>query len=495
MIKSVEFRNISKTFVNVRALKDVSFSANAGEVTAVIGENGAGKSTLLKILSGDIQPDEGSLLIDGEEKSFKSPQDAIASGISVIYQERQIMPFLTVAENIFLDELPVNKNRLIDFKKLYKDTQKILDEFNLPIKPTDRVRNLSVAYQQMVEIMKAYRRNSKIIAFDEPTSSLSDAGIEVLFNVIKKLKDEQKIILYVSHRLKEVFHISENVVVLKDGEYVTKVKTSQTDEQSLIRYMIGRDLGDVYSKLKRDRNIGEVLMEVKGLTNDKIKDVSFKLHRGEILGFAGLVGAGRTETMKAIFGADSLDSGEILIEGKKVKIGNPMDAIKEGVGFCPEDRISEGIIRLRSVQENISIVILKELCRLGFVDFKKEERIIKEEVSTLNIKTPSLKTKIIELSGGNQQKVLLARWLISNPRILILDEPTRGIDVGAKAEIYRFITDLANEGLGIIFVSSELTEIIGLCDNVVVMCEGKITGFLDRKEASEEKILTLAMKK
>jgi L-arabinose transport system ATP-binding protein len=317
----------------------------------------------------------------------------------------------------------------------------------------------------------------------------------VLFNVIKKLKDEQKIILYVSHRLKEVFHISENVVVLKDGEYVTKVKTSQTDEQSLIRYMIGRDLGDVYSKLKRDRNIGEVLMEVKGLTNDKIKDVSFKLHRGEILGFAGLVGAGRTETMKAIFGADSLDSGEILIEGKKVKIGNPMDAIKEGVGFCPEDRISEGIIRLRSVQENISIVILKELCRLGFVDFKKEERIIKEEVSTLNIKTPSLKTKIIELSGGNQQKVLLARWLISNPRILILDEPTRGIDVGAKAEIYRFITDLANEGLGIIFVSSELTEIIGLCDNVVVMCEGKITGFLDRKEASEEKILTLAMKK
>ncbi|MGI6708938.1 MAG: sugar ABC transporter ATP-binding protein [Dethiobacteria bacterium] len=432
MIKSVEFRNISKTFVNVRALKDVSFSANAGEVTAVIGENGAGKSTLLKILSGDIQPDEGSLLIDGEEKSFKSPQDAIASGISVIYQERQIMPFLTVAENIFLDELPVNKNRLIDFKKLYKDTQKILDEFNLPIKPTDRVRNLSVAYQQMVEIMKAYRRNSKIIAFDEPTSSLSDAGIEVLFNVIKKLKDEQKIILYVSHRLKEVFHISENVVVLKDGEYVTKVKTSQTDEQSLIRYMIGRDLGDVYSKLKRDRNIGEVLMEVKGLTNDKIKDVSFKLHRGEILGFAGLVGAGRTETMKAIFGADSLDSGEILIEGKKVKIGNPMDAIKEGVGFCPEDRISEGIIRLRSVQENISIVILKELCRLGFVDFKKEERIIKEEVSTLNIKTPSLKTKIIELSGGNQQKVLLARWLISNPRILILDEPTRGIDVGSQ---------------------------------------------------------------
>ncbi|HOJ83314.1 MAG: sugar ABC transporter ATP-binding protein [Dethiobacteria bacterium] len=494
MVQNIEFKNISKTFVTVRALRDVSFVANAGEVCAVVGENGAGKSTLLKILSGDLQPDKGSLFIDGEEKQFRSPQEAIASGISVIYQERQVMPYLTVAENIFMEDLPVKKNRLIDFKKLYTNTQKILDEFNLPIKPTDRVRDLSVAYQQMVEIMKAYRRNSEIIAFDEPTSSLSEAEIDMLFKVIERLKEERKVILYVSHRLKEIFHISETVVVLKDGRFVTKLRTAETDEQQLVKHMIGRDLGDVFNTLNREKSIGKVILDVKGLTTDRISDVSFKLHRGEILGFAGLVGAGRTETMKAIFGADAVHSGEIWVEGKRVNIKSPADAIAEGIGFCSEDRIAEGIFRVRPVKENMSVVILEQLVRNGFIDFKREARIAKDQVTALQIKTPSVMTKIIELSGGNQQKVLLARWLTSNPKILILDEPTRGIDVGAKAEIYRLIVDLANSGLGIIFISSELPEIIGLSDNIVVMREGRISGFLTREEATEEDILTLAMK-
>lgn len=494
MVQNIEFKNISKTFVTVRALRDVSFVANAREVCAVVGENGAGKSTLLKILSGDLQPDKGSLFIDGEEKQFRSPQEAIASGISVIYQERQVMPYLTVAENIFMEDLPVKKNRLIDFKKLYTNTQKILDEFNLPIKPTDRVRDLSVAYQQMVEIMKAYRRNSEIIAFDEPTSSLSEAEIDMLFKVIERLKEERKVILYVSHRLKEIFHISETVVVLKDGRFVTKLRTAETDEQQLVKHMIGRDLGDVFNTLNREKSIGKVILDVKGLTTDRISDVSFKLHRGEILGFAGLVGAGRTETMKAIFGADAVHSGEIWVEGKRVNIKSPADAIAEGIGFCSEDRIAEGIFRVRPVKENMSVVILEQLVRNGFIDFKREARIAKDQVTALQIKTPSVMTKIIELSGGNQQKVLLARWLTSNPKILILDEPTRGIDVGAKAEIYRLIVDLANSGLGIIFISSELPEIIGLSDNIVVMREGRISGFLTREEATEEDILTLAMK-
>jgi ABC-type sugar transport system ATPase subunit len=317
----------------------------------------------------------------------------------------------------------------------------------------------------------------------------------MLFKVIKKLKEENKIILYVSHRMREIFEISDTVAVLKDGEFVTKVKTEQTDEQQLIRHMIGRDLGDVFNKLTREDSIGEEVLAVKGLTTDSISDVSFRLRRGEILGFAGLVGAGRTETMKAIFGVDRLHSGEIWIEGRKVKIESPADAISEGLGFCPEDRISEGIFRSRSIKENMSVVILKLLSRNGFVDFKREIDIAKDQVANLQIKTPSLETKIIELSGGNQQKVLLARWLVSNPKVLILDEPTRGIDVGAKSEIYKLITELANKGLGILLISSELPEIIGLSDNIIVMREGKITGFLTKQEATEEKILTLAMKK
>ena len=495
MARDIEFKNISKSYGHVKALQNVSFAVKAGEVCALVGENGAGKSTLLKILFGDIKPDSGCLILDGEERYFQSPQEGIANGISVIYQELEIVPYLTVAENVFMEELPIGRSHLVDFKKLNRKTQEILDEFNLPINPKAIVNDLTVAYQQMVEIMKAYRRNSEIIAFDEPTASLSDSEIEILFKVIKKLKTEQKIVIYVSHRLKEVFQISEKIVVLKDGEYVTDVETSKTNEQELIKYMIGRELGDVFEALRREKNIGEVILEVKGITTEKVKDVSFKLRKGDILGFAGLVGSGRTELMKAIFGAAPLYSGEIWIEGKRVYLKDPTVAISEGLGFCPEDRASEGILKFRSVKENVSISILRSLLNYGLINFKREEKVVKEQIDILNVKTPSLETFIERLSGGNQQKVLVARWLVSNPKILILDEPTKGIDVGAKMEVYQLICDLADKGLGIIFVSSELTEIIGLCDNIAVMRDGKITGFLNREEATEEKVLNLAMLK
>lgn len=495
MIKKLEIKNISKSFGITKALLDVSFSANAGEVCALVGENGAGKSTLLKIMSGDIHQDSGQILVDGKEMVFKSPGDSIENGFSVIYQERQIVPTLTVAENIFMKDIPIMKSKLIDFRKLYRDTQSIIDVFSLPIRPRDKVGELSNAYKQMVEVMKTYSRNSQIIAFDEPTASLTDAEIEVLFAVIKKLREQGKIIIYVSHRLKEIFGISQSVVVLKDGKFVTQLDTDKTNQSDLIKYMVGRDLGDIFHSLKRNKNIGEVILEVKGVTTKKVKDISFKLHKGEVLGFAGLVGAGRTETVEAIFGCEPIKSGKILIRGKEVSIKTPQFAISQGCGLCPENRIEYGIFNSRTVKENISVAILDRLARHGFIDFRNERKIVKKVTDELSIKTPSLDTNIMQLSGGNKQKVLLARWLVSNLKILILDEPTKGIDVGAKVDIYQLIYNLADMGLGIIFISSELPEIMGLSDNIVVMKEGSITGFLSREEASEEKVLTYAMLK
>ncbi|MHB8062048.1 MAG: sugar ABC transporter ATP-binding protein [Ruminiclostridium sp.] len=488
-----EFKNVSKTYVTVKALQNISFKADGGQVCALLGENGAGKSTLLKILSGDQQPDSGCCAIDGKDVYFKSPHEAIQNGISVIYQERQLIPYLSVAENIFMEDIPVKKSRLINFSTLNKMAEVIIDKFNLPIQPTDKVEDISVAHQQMVEIMKAYRRNSRIIAFDEPTASLSDAEIETLFKVIGQLKSQGKVIFYVSHRLKELFQISDIVVILKDGEFVTQIKTAEINEKELIKYMIGRDLGDIFNALSRNAKIEDVVLEVKNLKNSKVNDINFKLHKGQILGFAGLVGAGRTETMRTIFGADQLVSGEICIEGQRCHIKNPSKAISLGLGFCPEDRKEQGIIGFRSVKENISIAILKRLSKMNFIDFKEEEDIAWKQIKALNIKTPNTSKKTVELSGGNQQKVILARWLSANPKVLILDEPTKGVDVGAKAEIYQMICDLAKKGIGIILISSELTEIIGLSDQIIVMREGEISGVLNREEADEEKILTLAM--
>lgn len=492
MENSVEFRNICKYFPGVKALDNVSFKAAGGEVVAMCGENGAGKSTLLKVLNGDYKADGGEYLINGEQVHFNTPREAIDAGISIIYQERQIIPFLSVAENIFMEALPTNGG-FIDRKRLNDETQAIIDEFQLPIKPGEMVRNLSVAHQQMVEIMKAYRRKPRIIAFDEPTASLSDSEIDILFQIIEKLRRDGIIILYVSHRMKEIFQIAQQIVVMKDGQFVTQKRVEEITEAELIRYMVGRDLGNIYDNLSRNDTIGGVVLEAKNLTNDYIKDVSFQLHKGEILGFAGLVGAGRTETMRAIFGADRLKSGEVLMEGKRVSIRNPGQAIDAGIGLCPEDRKDQGIFGIRSVKDNISVVALKNISHGQWLDFKKEQMLADDSIVDLRIKTPDAQKLIKELSGGNQQKAILARWLAVKPKVLILDEPTKGIDVGAKSEIYQMACDLAKNGISVIFISSELPEVIGISDRILVMREGMISGQVMRGEATEEKILKLAM--
>ncbi|MBC7961094.1 MAG: sugar ABC transporter ATP-binding protein [Vallitaleaceae bacterium] len=493
MTSKLEFKKITKIFPGVKALDDVSFEAHGGNVTALVGENGAGKSTLLKVLNGDFQPDGGEYIVDGVVQQFKSPKEAIDFGIGVIYQERQVVPYLSVAENIYMDEIPINKGGFINYSKLNAMSQEIITEFNLPIKPTDKIKDLSVAFQQMVEIMKVYRRNPKIIAFDEPTASLSQSEIISLFEIIKKLKDRGIIVLYVSHRMKEIFQITDQIIILKDGRYVDTVDTKNTTEKEIVKKMVGRSLGDVFGELVRNTVQGNTILSVKNLTNHFIKDVSFELKTGEVLGFAGLVGAGRTETMRAIYGADKIESGEVILEGKVIAIKSPKQAISVGIALCPEDRKDEGIIGARSIKENISISILKQLEKFFLIDNKADIKLAKESVVQLNIRTPNIYKKIIELSGGNQQKVLLARSLSTKPKILILDEPTKGIDVGAKSEIYKIIQALAREGIGVIVISSELPEIMGLCDRIIVMCEGKVTGEIMRAEATEEGILTMAM--
>ncbi len=493
MTSKLEFRNITKIFPGVKALNQVSFEAHGGKVTALVGENGAGKSTLLKVLNGDFQPEGGEYIVDNEIQHFKSPKEAIEYGIGIIYQERQVVPYLSVAENIYMDEIPTNNLGFIEFGKLNAMAQTIIEEFNLPIRPTDRLTDLSVAYQQMVEIMKVYRRNPKIIAFDEPTASLSESEIISLFDIINKLKERGIIVLYVSHRMKEIFEITDQVIIMKDGCYVDTLNTKETTEKEIVGKMVGRSLGDVFGELERNEDKGDVILEVEGLTNHHIKDVSFTLRAGEVLGFAGLVGAGRTETMRAIYGADKLEKGKITLHGKEVTIANPAHAIDSGIALCPEDRKDEGIIGERSIKENISVSVLKTLQKIMFIDDKQDTQLALDSVEKLNVRTPHIYKKIIELSGGNQQKVLLARSLATEPDILILDEPTKGIDVGAKSEIYKMIQDLAREGIGVIVISSELPEVMGLTDRIIVMCEGRITGEVAREEATEEGILTLAM--
>lgn len=493
-MSTLEFSGITKCFPGVRALDDISFSAVSGQVIALVGENGAGKSTLLKVLNGDYQPDGGQYRIDGQEIQFKTPHEAIAAGVGIIYQERQIVPYLTVAENIYMEEIPVNKVKLIDYAKLNRDAQKIIDEFRLPICASDRVKDLSVAYQQMVEIMKTYRRNPKIIAFDEPTASLSDAEIEVLFDIIQQLKAKGLIILYVSHRMKEIFQITDQVVILKDGKFVEQIKTADSTEIEIVQKMVGRDLGDIFKNLSRNDHYGETILEVKHLVAENVKDVSFSLKRGEVLGFSGLVGAGRTETMRAIFGADPLESGEVFINQTAMHFSSPEQAIAAGIALCPEDRKEQGIIAIRSIKENTSMVVLKTLVKGLFIDRKAELALAEKGKSDLNVRTPDVEKKLGELSGGNQQKVILARWLASAPKVLILDEPTKGIDVGAKFEIYQIICNLAKQGIGVIVISSELPEIMGVCDRILVMCQGHITGEVMREDATDQKLLMLAMK-
>ena len=495
MGNTLEFRNITKYFPGVKALDNVSFTAHSGEVLAFLGENGAGKSTLLKTLNGDYQPTSGQYLINGEEMHFQSPHEAIEAGISIIYQERQLLMELSVAENIYLGRMPANFLGVIDTHKANEMAQKIIDEFGIPIKATDKVKDLSVAYQQLVEIMKACsRENLRVICFDEPPASLSDAEIEALFAIIRKLKAEGKIIIYVTHRMSEIFEITDKIAIFKDGRYVDTVDTHGVEEAQLIRMMVGRDLGDIYNALDRDKQIGDVLLDVRGISSDYVENISFKLHAGEVLGFSGLVGAGRTETMRAIIGADRQTGGEVYLGGEKIVCRSPHDAMRKGVVLVPEDRKMQGILANMDVRNNINISLLDQHSnKFGVIDTKAEDEAAEKGIRDFRIRTPNAEKKIVELSGGNQQKCIVARWMSTNPRVLILDEPTKGIDVGAKSEFYHMICDFAKQGLGVILISSELPEVIGLSDRIIVMRGRKIVGEVMREDATEDRLLTLGM--
>ena len=495
MAQYLEVAGISKAFPGVRALDEISFRVEGGKVIALMGENGAGKSTLLKILSGDLQRDEGTVTLNGEKVNFTSPNQAIKAGISVIYQERQLVPGMSVMENIFLGDLPVGPAGILNKKKLRRDAQDIIEKFGLPIDPMTMVGRLPVAYQQMVEIMKAYQRDSKVIAFDEPTAPLTDKEIEILFKLIEKLKQEGKIVLYVSHRMAEVFAITDEIVVFKDGRKVAEFITADIDEPTLIKAMVGRDIGDTYANLDRNTKHGDVLLEVNDLVTHAVRGVSFKLHRGEVLGLAGLVGAGRTEVVRALFGADRVLSGEIKLDGKKVSFKTSRDAIDAGIALCPEDRKEQGLVLWRSIKDNVCMPVLGRLKKGLFLDPKARQDLAEVAMKKYSIKAPTVDKITMELSGGNQQKVILGRWTSDklDTKILILDEPTKGIDVGTKAEIYQMVCDIAKQGVGVIFISSELTEVINISDSILVMYSGRVTGQVKREDATEEGILALAM--
>ena len=494
MEQYLEFKNITKLFPGVVALDDISFRADGGKVVALLGENGAGKSTLLKIMSGDLKADQGQLFLNGEELHLADPHAAIKKGISVIYQERQLIYSQSVMENIYLGDLPIKMGQ-VDFKALKKGAREIIESFGLDIDPEAKVGELSIAYQQMVEIMKAYRRDSIVIAFDEPTAPLTDTEIDILFNLIQKLKERGKIVLYVSHRLKEIFQITDEIVILKDGKYVKTLVTKDTSEPELIQAMVGRDIGDTYANLIRNDKMGEVLLDVQNPTTPFIHDVTFQLRRGEIIGLAGLVGAGRTEVGRALYGADPILSGSFSFEGKKCEFKSPRDAIDAGIALCPEDRKLQGLILWRSIKDNVCVPILEKVRKGLFLDNKLENDITIGAINKYNIRTPTTEKQVIELSGGNQQKVILGRCTTDaiGTKLLILDEPTKSIDVSTKAEIYQMVCDFARQGYGVIFISSELTEVINIADTILVMHNGHITGKVSREEATEENVLALAM--
>ncbi|MGE5463749.1 MAG: sugar ABC transporter ATP-binding protein [Syntrophothermus sp.] len=485
-------RNVSKAFPNVQALTDVSLDIRPGEILAFMGENGAGKSTLLKIINGDYQPDSGTLTMDGQQLSFSNPLAAHRTGIRVIYQEPEIIPGVDVAENIWVGELP-SRFGFIRRQELNEDVQRSLDEYGFAgVLPTKLLgEQLSPAQRQLVEIMRALKSGVRVLALDEPTSSLSDEEVERLFALVRRLRDEGVAIIYVSHRIKEILRLCDRVAILRDGRLIAVRPSVELTDTEIVRLMVGRELKEVFQKHQSttDREV----LRVENLSSNWHSDINFYINAGEVVGFAGLVGAGRTELGKVVFGEMPKTGGRVLLEGKEVNIHQPVDAISKGIGFAPEDRKREGLILIRSVLENVSIAILRRLSRFRFVRRGMEKSVVAGFVEALNVRTPSLQQEVGKLSGGNQQKVVLARWLAAKPKVLILDEPTRGIDVGAKAEIYRLIDDLASQGLGIMFISSELPEILGLSDRIYVMQNGRITGELSGATASEEAVLKLAM--
>ncbi len=490
----LRMEGIYKSFPGVQALSDAKFELDYGEVNALVGENGAGKSTLMKILGGIYHKDAGHIFLEGKEVEISNPHMAQRLGISIIHQELNLMPHLTVAQNIFIGREPRAKIPfVVDDKTTNQEAERLFKMLNLRLDPTIKVADLTVAKQQMVEIAKALSFNAKILVMDEPTAALTDTEIDELFSIIRQLRQKGVGVVHISHRLEELKQISDRVTVMRDGKYIDSLLTKDAPIDQIISLMVGRTIYETSPELPEKPN-QEVVLEVRNLNHGRVlRQVNFSLKKGEILGFAGLVGAGRTEVARAIFGADPFDSGEVYIKGEKVHIASPGDAVAHGIGYLSEDRKRYGLALGMDVKENIAMAAMKKfLNAFGWMNFKKATVRGQEMVEALNIKTPSLEQQVKFLSGGNQQKVVIGKWLTADTDILIFDEPTRGIDVGAKSEIYKLLNDLAHQGKSIIMISSELPEILRMSHRVVVMCEGRVTGILNASEATQESIMKFA---
>ena len=481
---------VTKMFPGVTALDNVDFAVREGTVHVLCGENGAGKSTLMKIIDGVYQADKGEIFVDGNSVKINNPSDARRFGISMIFQELNYIPEFSVAENLYVGEWPVNSYGRLNWKTIRESTAELLRQEGLPYSPDTKLRDLTVSDIQMLEITKAVSKNSKIIIMDEPTSAITQREVEVLFEKIRTLKERGVSIIYISHKLDEVFRIADDITVFRDGKSVGTKPASELDIDTVIAMMVGRKLEKSYPK--ETVPIGEILLEVEGLSGEKFSDVGFNARRGEIVGFSGLMGAGRTEVMRALFGLDPIYSGKVRVSGRDVSVRHPSDSIRNGMIMLTEDRRRYGLIPMRSVKENCSLAALKRVIYGGRLHVREENSIVGTIFERMRVKTPTLETPIGSLSGGNQQKVLLARWMLRDPDVLILDEPTRGIDVGAKFEIYRLMTELVNAGKAVIMVSSELPELLGMCDRIYVMCQGAVTGELSQDDFSQELIMKYA---
>lgn len=486
----IEMKDIYKSFGKNDVLKGVDFTLNDGEIHALVGENGAGKSTLMNILSGVLSKNKGEILIDGKEVDISDTNVAKKYGISFIHQELSDWPELTVMDNIFMNN-EVKNGIFLDKAKMRKKCIELLERFDLDINPKTKVSELSVGQRQMMEIAKANLNKVNVLILDEPTSALTNNEIDKLFKLIKRLRDKNVSMIYISHRMEEIFSLTNKITVMRDGKSVSVMDTNKTDEREVVSYMVGRDIGDFYPEM--DAEISDVKIELKNFNREGFfKDINIKAKKGEVLGISGLMGAGRTEIMRSVFGLDPKDSGEVFIDGKKIEIKNPADAIKNKIGFVTENRQEEGLILDESIRENISLLNFDKFSKNSFIDKAKEKKLSDNLVDSFKVKTQSSESKISDLSGGNQQKVVFAKWYAIGPEILILDEPTKGVDVGAKREIYDLIKDLTKKGVSIILISSDLPELISLSNRIYVIHEGKVQGELLKKDASQEKIMTLA---
>ena len=496
----LELKGVSKSFPGVKALDNVQLAVRPGTVHALMGENGAGKSTLMKCLFGIYKMDEGEVYLDGNKIEVESPDEAMKLGIAMVHQELQPVLARSVAENMYLGRFPVKKYgplQVIDHKTMYEETEKWLKEVNMDFNPKAQLGTLSVGQMQSVEIAKAVSHNTSVIIFDEPTSSLSDNEVEALFRIMDMLRKKGVAMIYISHKMDEIKRIADDITIMRDGTYIGTWNADELSTDDIIAKMVGRELTNIYPS--KNNNAGEVIMDVKNVSSIHAKsfqNVSFNLKKGEILGFGGLVGAQRTELMEGIFGIRHLASGEINIKGKKVEIKKPVDAMNAGIGMITEDRRGNGIFGCLSIKDNVGVTVYNKFLKAGFIlDHNKINKTVDDSIKKLSIKTPSMQEHISNLSGGNQQKVIVSRWLANDPDILIMDEPTRGIDVGAKHEIYEIMTDLAKQGKAIVMISSEMAELLGMSDRVYVMCNGKLTGEIDDEaDMTQEKVMSFATK-